>query len=132
MPKFEYDASLHLAETLAELGMPDAFDPGRADFSGMDGTRFLFIKHVICKAFVAVDEIGTEAAAASVVAEIVSESTVVEVDRPFVFVIRDSQSGAILFIGRMVNPATRAKLSPIPGHLKSLVRMHQVVEWGEI
>ncbi len=107
MPKFEYDASLNLAETLAELGMPDAFNPGRADFSGMDGTRFLFIKHVIHKAFVAVDEIGTEAAAATGVAvEIVSEPTVVKVDRPFVFVIRDSQSGAILFIGRMVNPAT--------------------------
>lgn len=87
--------------------MPDAFDPDRADFSGMDGTRSLFIKHVIHKAFVAVDEIGTEAAAATgVAAEIVSEPTVVKVDRPFVFVIRDSQSGAILFIGRMVNPAT--------------------------
>jgi serpin B len=91
------------------MGMPDAFDKLQADFSGIaEVPPSLFITHVEHKAFVAVDETGTEAAAATgVVAEPASEPVVVEVNRPFIFFIRDSDSGAIVFIGRLTNPATK-------------------------
>jgi serpin B len=108
MPKFEYDASLELAQTLSEMGMPAAFSLGTADFSGMDGTRNLAIGEVVHKAFVAVDEAGTEAAAATAVIMVESAAPdqpfEVTVDRPFVFLIRDVQSGTILFLGRVVDP----------------------------
>ncbi|MGD9098925.1 MAG: serpin family protein [Anaerolineae bacterium] len=106
MPKFTYESEFGLAETLAGMGMPDAF--GKADFSGMDGTQNLFISDVFHKAFVAVDEAGTEAAAATAV--VMSRLSLPEydveltVDRPFVFMIRDVETGAILFVGRVVNP----------------------------
>ncbi|HUT15530.1 MAG TPA: serpin family protein, partial [Anaerolineae bacterium] len=108
MPKFSYDARLDLAEVLADLGMPDAFSMA-ADFSGMDGTRDLFISGVFHKAFVAVDEAGTEAAAATAV--VISLKAMpgmpreVSIDRPFLFAIRDIKTGAILFVGHVVNPA---------------------------
>jgi serpin B len=105
MPKFEYEARLSLGETLIEMGMPDAFDHQLADFSGMDGTDRLAIAHVEHKAFVAVDEEGTEAAAATaVIAEVESMPVVVRVDRPFLFLIRDVDTGTILFVGRVVDP----------------------------
>ena len=90
--------------------MPDAFDPDRADFSGMDGARDLFISDVLHKAFVAVDEKGTEAAAATaVIMELTSapadEPISFTIDRPFLYLIRDGQTGTILFLGRVVNPA---------------------------
>ena len=82
---------------------------GLADFSGMDGTRDLYIGAVIHKAFVAVDEQGTEAAAATAVTmratSLPMDDIVLTVDRPFLFLIRDTDTGAILFIGRMMNPA---------------------------
>jgi serpin B len=107
MPKFEFEASLNLADTLAAMGMPDAF--GRAaDFSGMTGSKDLFISAVIHKAFVAVDEAGTEAAAATAVVmkrlSIPEPPIEVIVDRPFMFLIRDIETGAILFVGRVVDP----------------------------
>ena len=89
------------------MGMPDAFS-GNADFSGMTGDRDLFISDVIHKAFVSVDEAGTEAAAATAVVMQLKGAPMapveVTVDRPFVFLIRDIETGAILFIGRIVNP----------------------------
>jgi serpin B len=107
MPKFSYESEFGLAGTLATMGMPDAFSA--ADFSGMDGTRDLFIGNVFHKAFVAVDEAGTEAAAATAVVMKLTAMPSVDVqltvDRPFVFMIRDVESGAILFVGRVVNPA---------------------------
>ena len=107
MPKFTYESQLRLKETLAAMGMPAAF--GDADFSGMDGTRLLFIDNVYRKAFVSVDEAGTEAAAATavVVAKLgmPEEPVEVTIDQPFVFLIRDIESGAILFLGHVVNPA---------------------------
>jgi serpin B len=107
MPRFSYEYQLNLAETLAALGMPDAFG-GAADFSGMDGTRELFIGGVYHKAFVAVDEAGTEAAAATAVVMqwkgMAMPDVELTLDHPFVFVIRDVQSGALLFVGRVVNP----------------------------
>lgn len=90
------------------MGMPLAFYGG-ADFSGMTGNRDLFIADVVHKAFVSVDEAGTEAAAATaVVMELtaVPETPVeVTVDRPFVFLIRDIETDTILFVGCVVNPS---------------------------
>jgi serpin B len=108
MPRFKIEAEFSLAETLAAMGMPVAF-ASEADFSGMDGTRNLLISDVVHKAFVSVDESGTEAAAATAVVmkltSVMPEQPVeVTVDRPFIFVIRDIQTGAILFVGCMVNP----------------------------
>jgi len=110
MPKFSYDQNLSLADTLAALGMPDAVDPARADFSGMDGTRNLYIGDVFHKAFVAVDEAGTEAAAATAVVMLecampLDDAIKLTVDRPFIFLIRDTGTGALLFVGRVENPA---------------------------
>ena len=108
MPKFTYDTRLGLADVLADLGMPDAFGMD-ADFSGMDGTRDLFISGIFHKAFVAVDEAGTEAAAATAVVMTLKGmpgmAREVSIDRPFLFAIRDTQTGAILFVGHVVNPA---------------------------
>ena len=107
LPKFEFASAFALADTLAAMGMPAAFS-GAADFSGMTGDRDLFISDVIHKAFVSVDEAGTEAAAATAVImkrlSIPEEPVEVTVDRPFVFLIRDIETGAILFVGRVVNP----------------------------
>ncbi len=105
LPRFEYAANLSLGEILAGLGMPSAFDPNTADFSGMDGRRDLYLTSVVHKAFVAVDEKGTEAAAATgVVAGATSMPAVVAVDRPFVYLIRDRETGTVLFMGRVLNP----------------------------
>lgn len=107
MPKFEYESEFGLSRTLKEMGMPTAFGEG-ADFSGMDGTRNLYISDVIHKAFVAVDEEGTEAAAATavVIAEMSIQVPEVEmkIDSPFIYAIRDNETGTILFLGRVVNP----------------------------
>lgn len=109
LPKFSFTRDFGLADKLADLGMPDAFDPDLADFSGMTGERDLFISDVIHKAFVAVDEEGTEAAAATTVIMETASAHIADVtfnaDRPFIFIIRDKVSGQILFIGRVVNPA---------------------------
>ncbi len=109
LPKFKYENSLSLKETLIKMGMTDAFDVQRADFSGMDGERTLYISAVLHKAFVAVDEAGTEAAAASVVIMTLRSMPIGSplefwVDRPFFFLIRDNPTGAILFLGRVLNP----------------------------
>jgi len=108
MPKFEFESGFSLVETLAAMGMPDAFT-GAADFSGITGDRDLFIGEVIHKAFVAVDEAGTEAAAATAVVMPASappeEPVEVTVDRPFIFLIRDIETGAVLFVGRVVDPS---------------------------
>jgi serpin B len=109
MPQIEFDSEFSLKDTLAGMGMRDAFSPDDADFSGMTGNPELFISDVIHKAFVAVDEAGTEAAAATAVivgATAIPEESPVEVtiDRPFIFLIRDIETGAILFVGRVLNP----------------------------
>jgi serpin B len=112
MPKFKIDpaASLPLGDVLVKLGMPLAFDEVKADFSGMSkpGQDPLHISKVFHKAFVAVDEAGTEAAAATAVimsAEAaIAPSDPIVVDQPFVFVIRDKKSGLVLFMGRLVDP----------------------------
>ena len=111
MPKFTFEFSLGLNEVLARMGMSDAFNPTAADFSGMDGSRDLFISDVFHKAFIAVDEKGTEAAAATavVVGATAMPDPPVEVtaDRPFIFIIRDLETKTILFMGRVLNPETQ-------------------------
>jgi serpin B len=107
MPKFEFDSEFSLGETLAALGMPSAFS-GDANFSGMTGNRDLYIADVVHKAFVSVDEAGTEAAAATAVVmemSAIPETVEVTINRPFIFLIRDIETGAILFVGRILNPA---------------------------
>jgi len=103
MPRFELTSEFSLADTLAELGMPDAFT-GAADFSGMDGTRDLFIGCVAHKAYVSVNEEGTEAAAATGVSMVLSLPAMMTIDHPFIFLIRDIETGTILFMGRVVDP----------------------------
>jgi len=109
MPQFEFDSEFSLKDTLAGMGMPIAFSGG-ADFSGMTGNPELFISEVVHKAFVSVNEAGTEAAAATAV--IMEYSAVPEhpveftIDHPFIFLIRDIETGAILFVGRVLNPGT--------------------------
>ena len=109
MPRFEFESSFSLKETLATMGMPVAFSGG-ADFSGMTGNRDLFIADVVHKAFVSVDEAGTEAAAATAAVmklTAVPETPVeVTIDHPFIFLIRDMETGTVLFVGRVVNPST--------------------------
>ena len=114
MPKFEYQFSLELKDTLKAMGMTDAFNPVIADFSGMDGTRDLYIGDVLHKAFVSVDEAGTEAAAATAVimvgTGIPPTPTEFTLDHPFIFLIRDIETGAILFVGRVLNPGNELAL----------------------
>jgi serpin B len=108
LPKFEFSSDVPLKPALTALGMAGAFEPGVADFSGMDGTRDLFIQDVIHKAFIAVDEEGTEAAAATAVVVGVTSAPVEPArfvaDRPFVLLIRDRVTGTVLFLGRVIDP----------------------------
>ncbi len=108
-PKFTLETEYGLPPTLAAMGMSTAFDEDAADLSGMDGTRDLFITGIFHKAFVDVNEEGTEAAAATGVVAggggIRSETPpVFRADHPFVFLIVEKDSGTVLFIGRVVNP----------------------------
>jgi serpin B len=108
LPRFTLESSFDLSETLENMGMPDAFAPGAADFSGIDGAQDLVISDVLHKAWVAVNEAGTEAAATTVT--IVTPtvglmSPVFRADHPFLFFIRDTQSGSLLFLGRVANPS---------------------------
>lgn len=107
MPKFTFSSALDAGTLLKQLGMSAAFDPVLADFSGITGQPGLALSSVHHKAFIAVDEHGTEAAAATgSVAGIVSAQPAPEVslvlDRPFLFMIRDTASGTILFMGTVV------------------------------
>ncbi len=108
MPKFTFETSTGLSDLLVAMGMPDAFDPGRADFSGMDGAQDLYISDALHKAFIAVDEKGTEAAAATIVimalTSMMPEGVELTIDHPFLFAIRDVPSGTLLFLGRVLDP----------------------------
>jgi serpin B len=107
LPKFKMTSEFSLKNTLAAMGMKQLFDPGQADLSGMNGERNLFVSAVVHKAFVDVNEEGTEAAAATGVAVKLAAAPVRNVfraDHPFVFLIRDNHSGSVLFLGRVVNP----------------------------
>jgi len=108
IPKFKMTSQFGLAPVLKSMGMQDAFSPG-ADFSGISGQRDLFISAVIHKAYVDVNEEGTEAAAATAVTMRLTSVGPAQIpvfcaDHPFLFLIRDNHSGSILFIGRVTNP----------------------------
>ena len=107
-PKFKIESQFSLSSNLIAMGMSDAFSPERADFSGMAGDKNLYISAVIHKAFVQVNEEGTEAAAATGavvgVTSIGLPSPVFKADHPFIFFIRDNASQSILFFGRIEDP----------------------------
>jgi len=107
LPRFHAESEFQLVEVLAAMGMPSAFQSS-ADFSGIDGRRDLAVSRVVHKAFVDVSEQGTEAAAATGMAmsrtSLSPPATIFRADHPFVFLIRDTRSGVILFAGRLVKP----------------------------
>jgi serpin B len=116
LPKFELEYDCNLSDILINLGMAQAFSQEQADFSGMNGKgwdspQHLILDKVIHKAWVKVDEEGTEAAAATAVVMMTNSISVAKepkqfkADHPFIFIIHDNPSGAILFIGRVMNPA---------------------------
>jgi len=108
LPKFEFDTKYFMKDTLSALGMPTAFS-GNADFSGMTGKKDLYIDFVIHQAYVKVDEKGTEAAGATAVGMFttsVQPRTIFRADHPFIFLIQEKDTGNILFLGRVVNPAS--------------------------
>lgn len=109
LPRFTLESSFNLGKTLEAMGMPDAFLPYLADFSGIDGGQDLFVSSVLHKAWGQVNEAGTEAAAATVIGVVTSGITadgpqVFRADHPFLFLIRDTQTGSVLFLGRLTNP----------------------------
>jgi len=108
LPRFKLTSEFELGDVLARMGMPEAFT-FEADFSGMSGSKDLYISAVLHKAFVDVNEEGTEAAAATAVVMRQKSAPVrpkeFVADRPFIFLIRDVRSGAILFAGRLVDPS---------------------------
>ena len=107
LPRFTLTAQFELSRVLAKLGMRDAFSALQADFSGMDGQGDLFIGAILHKAFVDVNEEGTEAAAATAVAVATlsaHESPTFRADHPFLFLIREQRTGSILFLGRVADP----------------------------
>jgi serpin B len=108
MPRFQFESPFELNGPLKKLGMVDAFLGGAADFSGIDGKRDLFVQAVVHKAFIAVDEAGTEAAAATAV--IIGKTSApapatITLDRPFLFAIVDQPTGQMLFLGRVLDPS---------------------------
>ncbi len=108
MPKFSFTTQLSFAPVLGGMGMTDVFEPRVADLSGMDGAHDLYVAWVKQQAMVEVDESGTVAAALTATgaacAEIVVEPPSVTIDEPFIFLIRDTKSGSILFMGRVEDP----------------------------
>lgn len=104
LPKFSFSSDVGLVATLRAMGIELAFGL-EADFSGMTGAPGPFIDAVMHEAFIEVDEAGTEAHAATGVSMALSHGPSLAFDRPFLFVIRDRATGAILFMGRVSNPA---------------------------
>lgn len=107
IPKFKFETKYFIGNTLADMGMPTAFSSD-ADFSGMDGTKLLYIDKVIHQAFVEVNEEGTEAAAATAVVKGILSAMppVFRADHPFIFLIQQKETGNILFMGRVVDPTS--------------------------
>ncbi|MFH1039512.1 MAG: serpin family protein [PVC group bacterium] len=115
LPRFKFTSEFGMADTLEKLGMVDAFDPEKADFSGISSEAGLAISAVLHQAFVSVDEEGTEAAAATAVAMAGAAfdpeaPKIFKADHPFLFLIRHNRTGCILFLGRVVQPDGAAEL----------------------
>ena len=109
LPKFKLEYRLSLVNTLKSMGMEIAFNPEQADFTNINPNDNLFIDEVLHKTYVNVDEEGTEAAAVTAISigitSIGPSGFVMRVDRPFMFVIWESQSNTILFLGKIVSPS---------------------------
>ena len=107
LPRFSLNAKYSLPGTLAKMGMPTAFTDN-ADFSGMDGTRELYIQQVVHQGFVEVNEEGAEAAAATGVSmalkSMARPAPQFRANRPFIFLIQESATGKIIFMGRVEKP----------------------------
>jgi len=111
LPKFKLETGYDLVPACTALGMKDAFAPAAADFTGMGWPKGkLWISQIKHKAFVEVNEEGTEAAAATAVemaTKSISMDPVFKADHPFIFMIRDNSTGSLLFMGRIANPASK-------------------------
>jgi len=111
LPKFGTETKTGLTDVLTKLGMPSAFAAKTADFSGITAADRLFISAVIHQANIDVDEAGTTAAAATAAVMAGSaaptDTVTLTVDRPFLFAVRDNVTGAVLFLGRITNPAAK-------------------------
>jgi len=105
MPRFEFTLDFDLKLVLSAMGMPLAFDDAKADFSSITKSERLYVQRAFHKAYVLVNEEGTQAAAASIfLGAPVSLPQELHLDRPFIFIIRDVPTGTILFVGRVLNP----------------------------
>jgi serpin B len=109
LPKFKFETTLPLTDTLKAMGMEVAFDPSRADLTGIAEQGGLFISSVLHKAMIDVNEHGTEAAAATMIAVGATAAepeppAEVHVDRPFLFMIHDRETDSVLFMGRVMDP----------------------------
>jgi serpin B len=107
MPRWRAETEINLKEALAGIGVRQLFDPMTADLSGIDGTRTLFVSSAVHKAFVEVNEDGTEAAAATAVGispTSLPAEPIFTANRPFVYLIRDLDTGTTLFMGRLAEP----------------------------
>ncbi len=112
LPRFDIVTRVDLATVLAGMGMPLAFDPQQADFAGITPDERLFISSVAHQATISVDEAGTEASAATAVVmratAMPAEAVALDLNRPFVFALRDLPTGAVLFLGQVADPAVGA------------------------
>ena len=108
LPKFKLETEYSLNENLAQMGMRSVFEPGIANLSGINGNTDLYVTGVFHKAFVAVDEKGTEAAAATGIVvgttSVGPQPEIFRADHPFIFLIQDERTGLILFMGKVVDP----------------------------
>ena len=108
LPKFKISTEFELKQTLSQMGMDMAFTKESANFAGMNGnSQGLYLSAVVHKAFVDVNEVGTEAGAASGVmagSRSTAPPATFRADRPFIFLIQENESDSILFLGRVVNP----------------------------
>jgi len=108
LPKFKLEKSITLNNHLQELGMKDMFDSSKADFSRIDGTKQLYVSTVLQKAFIEVNEEGSEAAAATGAVMMMRSMPMPPVefkaDHPFLFFLRDKLTGMLLFQGRVEDP----------------------------
>jgi len=113
LPRFRVNSSFRLDSALRTLGMVDAFDDAKADFSGMDGrSQWLYIAAVLHQAYLEANEEGAEAAAATAVVmkfrSMPPPPLVVRADHPFLFLLREKQTGSLLFMGRVINPVAQS------------------------